>query len=153
MSSNARLLMSCALLAMCAALTTWVVTTDLQAQEKSKDSGGADMIERGAYLVNKVARCGDCHTPRDAKGQLDESKHLQGDQIWFASKFKFKKWENKVPDITASGLATSWPEEKLIKLLTSGKQTADMPMPAYDMKVEDAKAIVSYLKSLPGKKG
>ena len=119
------------------------------AQEKPKADA---QIQRGAYLANEVARCGDCHTPRDAKGNLDETKHYQGSPIWFTSKITFKKWEAKVPDITASGVAGKWTEERIVTLLSSGKQTADMPMPAYKMTVEDAKAVTAYLRSLPGSK-
>jgi hypothetical protein len=41
-------------------------------QPKEKDSGGqAALIKKGDYIVNEVARCGDCHTPRDNQGKLD----------------------------------------------------------------------------------
>ena len=36
--------------------------------------GEAALVERGRYLVNVVARCGDCHTPRNARGKLDFSR-------------------------------------------------------------------------------
>jgi mono/diheme cytochrome c family protein len=28
-------------------------------------------IERGRYLVEEVAKCAECHTPRNARGELD----------------------------------------------------------------------------------
>ena len=118
------------------------------AQEQPK---GDAQIKRGAYLVNDVCRCGDCHTPRNDKGDLDETKHLQGSPIWFTSKIAFKKWENKVPDITQNGVAGKWTDEKMLKLLSTGQQV-DMPMPAYRMTVDDAKAVIAYLHSLPGSK-
>jgi mono/diheme cytochrome c family protein len=117
----------------------------------AKEQAGDAQIQRGAYLVNEIARCGDCHTPRNDKGVLDTKQHLEGSPIWFTSNIKFKKWEKKVPDITASGIATKWTEEKLVKFLSTGEQV-DMPMPAYKMTVEDAKAVTAYLRSLPGKK-
>jgi mono/diheme cytochrome c family protein len=108
-------------------------------------------IEHGAYLVNEVARCGDCHTPRDENGKLDSSKHLQGGPTWITSKIAFKKWHKTTPDITSSGLATKWTEERMVKFLSTGVQ-ADMPMPAYRLTPDDAKAVTAYLRSLPGGK-
>ncbi len=117
------------------------------AQEQSKDDA---QIKRGAYLVNEVAHCGECHTPRDDKGVLDKTKLLQGAPTWFTSKITFKKWHNTAPDLTTTGLTTKWGEDKLVKFLTTGEK-ADMPMPAYRLTVEDAKAVTAYLRSLPGK--
>jgi mono/diheme cytochrome c family protein len=133
-----------ALVAGCLAGNVWRAP----AQEQPKADA---QIERGAYLVNEVARCGDCHTPRNDKGQLDTTKHLQGAPIWFTSKTKFKKWHNTAPDLTASGLATKWAEERMVKFLSTGVQ-ADMPMPAYRLTIDDAKAVTAYLRSLAGSK-
>jgi RNA polymerase sigma factor (sigma-70 family) len=109
------------------------------------------LVKRGDYLVNQVARCGDCHTPRNAKGTLDMSRHLQGAAIWFAPKPKSRgDWEEEAPDITASGQASKWSEERMIKFLSSGEES-DPPMPAYRLSVEDARAVTAYLRSLPGK--
>jgi mono/diheme cytochrome c family protein len=132
-----------ALAAACLAGNAWRQTAAGQA--------GDAQIQRGDYLVNKIGQCAECHTPRDDKGNLDSTKHLQGGPLWFTSKIKFKKWETKVPDITSSGIATKWSEERLVKFLSTGEK-ADMPMPAYNMSVEDAKAVTAYLRSLPGKK-
>ncbi len=109
-------------------------------------------IKRGEYLVNVVARCGDCHTPRDANGKLDMSRHLQGASMWFTPKVKPRgEWENHAPDITASGRAGKWKEAKMVKFLSSGERS-DPPMPAYSLTGEDAQAVTAYLRSLPGRK-
>lgn len=34
--------------------------------------------DRGAYLVNVLGHCGECHTPRGHLGTLDQSRHLAG---------------------------------------------------------------------------
>jgi mono/diheme cytochrome c family protein len=143
MTRQMKFLCAFALVAAGVAGNVWRVT--------AKDQAVDAQIERGAYLVNVVGQCGQCHTPRNEKGVIDSAHHLEGSPIWFTSKFKFKKWENKVPDITASGIATKWSEEKLVKFLSTGEQ-ADMPMPAYKMTVDDAKAVTAYLRSLPGSK-
>jgi mono/diheme cytochrome c family protein len=118
------------------------------AQDKDKQDA---LIKRGDYLVNKVSRCGDCHTPRNDKGELDTSKHLQGATTWFAPlpNIKFKKWDKTAPDITRSGMATKWSEERLVKFFSTGVQV-NMPMPAYNLTLEDAQAVTAYLRSLPG---
>jgi mono/diheme cytochrome c family protein len=126
----------------------------LPAEEKKADPKADAQIKRGDYLVNVAARCGDCHTPRNNKGELDMARHLQGAEIWFTPKVKPKEWEDKAPDITMSGVAGKWKEEELIKLLTTGINTenekADEPMPAYKFTPDDAKAITAYLRSLKG---
>ena len=36
------------------------------------------LVQRGAYLVNTVAACGRCHTPRDAQGNPIAAMELAG---------------------------------------------------------------------------
>jgi Cytochrome c len=111
-----------------------------------------EALKRGAYLVNQVAQCGNCHTPRNAKGELDTTRRLQGAPIWFKpTNIKFEHWEGTAPDLTPSGLASKWGEEKLVKFLSTGGQ-ADAPMPVFKLTVGDARAVVAYLRSLPGKR-
>jgi mono/diheme cytochrome c family protein len=112
---------------------------------------GPALLKRGAYLVNEVARCGDCHTPRDKRGKLDFSRHLQGAPMWFAPKIKIGEWENRAPDITASGKGGKWTEARMVKFLSTG-QESDPPMPRYKLSLDDAKAVTAYLRSLSGKK-
>jgi mono/diheme cytochrome c family protein len=115
--------------------------------------GDPALIKRGAYLVNDVARCGDCHTPRNARGGLDMTRHLQGATMWFTPKVKGRgEWENRAPDITVSGRGGRWTEARMIKFLSTG-QKSDPPMPAYKLTTEDAQAVTAYLRSLSGRKG
>jgi mono/diheme cytochrome c family protein len=101
---------------------------------------------------NKVVQCGGCHTPRNSRGELDITRHLQGAPIWFKpTKIKFEHWEDTAPDLTPSGLTSKWGEEKLVKFLSTGAQ-ADAPMPAFKLTEGDARAVVAYLRSLPGKR-
>ena len=41
-------------------------------------AGGGDQVARGKYIVEDVAMCGTCHTPRLANGELDRSRWLAG---------------------------------------------------------------------------
>jgi len=38
-------------------------------------------IEHGRYLVECIGMCGDCHSPRNDKGEFDRSQWLQGELI------------------------------------------------------------------------
>jgi mono/diheme cytochrome c family protein len=83
MSIRSAALAGLAILATVSATWTWSPNT--LAQPKA----GADaqaLIKRGDYLVNQIARCGDCHTPRDARGRLDMTRHLRGAKMWFGSR-------------------------------------------------------------------
>jgi mono/diheme cytochrome c family protein len=130
----------------------------LVADEKPKADAKDDaaLVKRGEYLVNQVALCGNCHTPRNAKGELDMARHLQGAEIGVTPKKKPKEWEDKAPDITMSGIAGDWGADKLVKFLTTGLnaegEKADPPMPTYKLAPEDARAVTAYLRSLAGEK-
>ena len=115
--------------------------------------GSSDQVERGRYLVEEVAKCGDCHTPMGPDGQLDKSKWLKGSPLAFAPIGKPPKWEDHAPDLTSSGrLFQRWGEKGIATFLATGKgprgDTADPPMPTYTLKQSDAEAIVAYLNTL-----
>jgi mono/diheme cytochrome c family protein len=118
--------------------------------------GGA-ALKHGEYLVSRVGLCGDCHTPRDAKGRPDLARALQGAPLTFQPKEKVEGWADHSPDITGGGLAGKWTEAQVVKFLTTGLdpdgKKAAPPMPAYRLEEGDARAVALYLKSLPGKKG
>ncbi len=40
--------------------------------------GKSEQWNRGAYLVNALGHCGECHTPRNRFGALDRERHLAG---------------------------------------------------------------------------
>jgi len=106
---------------------------------------------RGAYLVEALGHCGECHTPRNFMQGLKESKAFAGADLqgWHAY--------NLTSDETA-GLG-DWPEAQLAQYLSSGH--ADGHGPASGPMAEaienslrfltpdDIHAMVVYLKSLP----
>jgi mono/diheme cytochrome c family protein len=149
MRNRGKALMAGALLLALAAVWSWRSTAEAQPKAKAAPAG---LVKRGEYLVNEVARCGDCHTPRDARGKLDMTRHLQGAPMWFKPTNRAGEFEDKAPDITMSGKTGKWNEDKMIKFLSTGAKS-DPPMPAYKLTVEDARAMTAYLRSLPGKKG
>lgn len=114
----------------------------------------SDQADRGKYLVEDVAKCAECHTPKGADGQLDRTKWLQGAVLDFQPMQPVKDWHKTSPDLTPGGrLWKKWGEKAVTEFLKTGLgpsgRHADPPMPTYTMKAEDAEAIVQYLKSLP----
>ena len=104
---------------------------------------------RGQYLVERVALCIECHSPRDSRGNLIRSQLLQGAPIPVQSPYENVQWAPRAPHI--AGLP-GWTAEDAIRLLTTGrKPTGELlrpPMPPFRMSIEDASAVVAYLKTL-----
>ena len=110
-------------------------------------------VERGKYLVNEVARCGDCHTPSLDNGQPDESQTLKGTMLNFKSTVPVPHWKAMSPDITPAGSVfkkrgAAAIEKFLETAVWPDGDKADPPMPPYRLKPADARAIVAYLKTL-----
>ena len=107
-------------------------------------------LQRGEYLVNEVAKCGDCHTPK-LDGTSDRTRWLQGAKIDFPPNCEISAWAKFAPAIT-SELFKHWKEADLKRFLETGLRpngkTAHPPMPAYKLRPDDADAMVQYLKSL-----
>ena len=114
----------------------------------------SDKAARGKYLVEEVARCQECHTPKLADGQFDKDKWLKGATLNVQPIEPVKTWHKTSPDLTASCRLWKgrWGDAALVKLLTTGLgpggSPADPPMPTYKMSQGDAEAVVEYLKSL-----
>ena len=111
-------------------------------------------IERGKYLVEEVARCQECHTPKLATGDFDRTKWLKGATLSVAPSTPMTGWHQTSPDITStSALWMRWGQDGFAKFLATATNPrggkAGAPMPPYMMKAEDADAIAAYLKSLP----
>lgn len=112
-------------------------------------SGGAD-VERGKYLVENVAMCGECHTPRRANGDLKYDAWLQGASTWIRPVAAIQPWADTAPPLAGM---PSFTDEQFATILEKGigpeGETLRPPMHIYHMHHDDAKAIIAYLKSLP----
>jgi len=108
-----------------------------------------EKVPRGKYLVENMAKCIECHTPRDSDGQLDRNRLLQGAPIPVQAPFPALQWAFQAPDI--AGLP-GWEESEAVRLLETGRRISGRspksPMPNYRMTRTDAEAVVAYLKSL-----
>ena len=106
---------------------------------------------RGAYLVNAVARCGDCHTPHNWLGAPDFMRFLAGTRNGPGGK--------PVPNITPdpeSGIG-KWSEGDIIALLKDGQMPdfdfvggamAEIVRNTSRFDDSDRRAIATYLRSL-----
>ena len=71
----------------------------------------AGEVARGQYLVENVAGCGDCHTPRDAHGIPVHQRTLAGAPIGFAPLNPLPQWAAWAPAL--AGLTTGFDERQL----------------------------------------
>src|SRR5258708_33921791 len=107
-------------------------------------------VERGRYLVEEVAKCSECHTPRKPNGELDEAAWLRGAPIWIRPVSPIANWADQAPAL--AGLP-SFTEEQAEKILEDGTrpngETLRPPMRSYHMSPPDARAVVANLTALP----
>ena len=102
-------------------------------------------VDRGRYLVEDVAMCEECHTPRDANGNLDESRRLQGAQIWIMPVHANPNWANNAPPLAGfGGYSDEQGEDVLEKGVGPNGETIRQPMHIYHMNHADAQAIIAY---------
>ena len=105
-------------------------------------------VQRGRYIVEALAHCAECHTPRNALGGLDRSKWMEG--------AKSADGKTNIPPITPKKL--DWSAADIVQYLTTGFT------PEYDsvggsmvhvvenmskLPDEDRAAVAAYLLALP----
>lgn len=121
------------------------------AGEYQKDKSQTDEWNRGAYLVEGIGHCGECHTTRNALGAVDQNNPLVGglipEQNWYAPNLSLQK----------GGDLEGWTQKDIIDLLKTGlssKGSALGPMAdvvrnsTQYMTDSDLKAVAVYLASL-----
>jgi mono/diheme cytochrome c family protein len=104
--------------------------------------------DRGRYISEAMAHCGECHTPRNALGGMDTTRWLAGAPN--------PSGEGRVPNITPAKL--TWDAADIVQYLTTGFT------PDYDsvgghmahvvenmarLPESDRKAVAEYLKAVP----
>lgn len=109
----------------------------------------ATQQERGKYLVERVAMCGDCHTPHGPRGP-EAGQWLAGADLPFRPAAPMPAWAGHAPSL--SPWPNGWTDADMTAFLSTGLrpngQAARPPMPPYRMSKEDAAAITAYLKGL-----
>ena len=111
------------------------------------------LVERGAYLMNGIVACGNCHNTRGPEGRFVEGMELAGGMV-----IAEKPFTALVPNITpdmATGIG-AWSNAEIITAIRDGRRPdgsligPPMPFSQYrDMSDSDVKAIVAYLRQVP----
>jgi mono/diheme cytochrome c family protein len=105
--------------------------------------------ERGRYIAEAMAHCGECHTPRNLIGGPDRSRWLAGAPN--------PNGEGTIPNITPAKL--TWSEADIVEYLTSGftpefdtagGHMAEVVENMSRLPESDRAAVAAYLKLVPG---
>ncbi len=117
------------------------------------DPGKSAQMNRGAYLVEAVAHCGECHTPRSETGAIVKSMHMAGTNEG--------PNDELIPNITPddeTGVG-KWTLDELVDVMKHGRkpdwddvQGGMEEAVEYGLKYmtdEDLMAMAVYLKSIP----
>lgn len=117
-----------------------------------------EAVARGRYLVDSVASCGFCHTPRTDGSWLAGERtdaYLAGGMVFDEVGAGFKvRVPNLTPDVE-TGLG-AWTDDQILRAIRDGVHRDDtllwppMLFYMYDlMSDDDARAIVAYLRTIP----
>jgi mono/diheme cytochrome c family protein len=119
------------------------------AQEEGAARAAVGDVERGRYLVERVAMCVECHSARDVAGNIvPEMRFMGGPMIVTAPRtLDFPLY---IPRI--AGLP-GYDDAQAMRLLTEGAIKRDgtqlrPPMPRFRLTPQDAAAVIAYLRSL-----
>src|ERR1700687_2155801 len=118
--------------------------------QTNSGAGEKGEVERGRYLVEEVAKCPECHTPRDGRGELRADAWRRGAPIWIKPVAPISNWADRAPPLAGFPSFTEEQGERILEKGT-GPEGEELrpPMHIYHMNHADAKAIIAYLKSLP----
>ncbi|HET6280889.1 MAG TPA: cytochrome c, partial [Polyangia bacterium] len=146
-----------ALLAVIAASTTACSGKYIRPTTLEKVPATTENVERGRYLVNQVAACGTCHTPRIGSSWLEGERtdaFLGGgqviDDLGLGAKIVMP---NITPD-PETGIG-NWTDDQIMRAIRDGVRASDdlmmppMPFISYGgMADSDVRAIVAYLRQV-----
>lgn len=109
-------------------------------------------VERGRYLVESIAGCGNCHSLQNANGQIP------GRELAGGPPMREPVFEAHAPNITPdreSGLG-AWSDDEIVRAIREGVsrdgRVMGPPMPFWlyrGIADDDVKAMVAYLRTVP----
>jgi cytochrome c553 len=113
----------------------------------------AKLVERGAYLINSIVACGNCHARRDKEGRPVPELGLSGGYLFDEEPFRAYA-RNITPDVE-TGIG-KWTEAQLVRAIREGIRPdgsligPPMPIEFYrGMSDADARALAAYLRAQP----
>ncbi len=111
-----------------------------------------EVVARGAYLVNGIVACGNCHTPRNADATAVADMRLAGG--FLIEEPEFKAYAPNITQDHETGIGT-WSDEEIMRAIREGVRRdgtiigPPMPIPSYrEMSDSDVRAIVAYLRTV-----
>jgi mono/diheme cytochrome c family protein len=120
-----------------------------KAEPAYSDAPAATPVERGAYLVNVLSHCGECHTPRNRFGAANRDQFLGGGKAPDGT---------AVPNLTPTRLK-EFSDKDLGEFLTTGTlPDGDVANESMEEVVTnttsrltpaDLAAMIAYLRSVP----
>ena len=118
------------------------------AQPKSAPIRGD--ADHGRYLVEHVAMCVECHSPRDERGGLVEARLYLGAPIPVSRPPWAGEWAEQAP---RSGGLPGYDDARAMRLLTEGSIGRDgrplrRPMPTFRLSKEDAADVIAFLRAV-----
>ena len=127
---------------------TALLSTTLAPSAVAKET----LLERGTYLMRSIVACGNCHTPKNMKGQELPGMELAGG-FGFVEPMYTWVTANITPD-KETGIG-NWTDAQIIDAIRNGKRpngsTIGPPMPIElyrRLSDRDVKAIVAYLRQV-----
>ena len=113
----------------------------------------AKLVERGAYLMNSIVACGNCHVRRDKDWRPQPELGLSGGMLFDEEPFKAYA-RNITPD-PETGIG-KWTDAQIIRAIREGIRPdgtligPPMPIGFYrGISDADAQALVAYLRAQP----
>jgi len=144
----------------CGGDDTSVPVQDASADQTTGDGG--DPVARGRYIVDTLAVCSDCHTPRNPDGSPNTAMYLAGNDCFIGSDKSNDAGgpgpgclttRNLTSDTTGLKNRTA---QEIRDMFQNGKRTVGgvlypvMPYWVYhNMTDSDADAVVAYLRTVP----
>ena len=114
----------------------------------ASDPGRGSTLNRGAYLVQALGHCGECHTPRNILGGPKKGRYLAGGKLP----------DGRTPNLTPTRLKR-WSDKQLADFLRTGATPeGDVPSEVMDevirnttsqLSTQDLSALIAYLRSIP----
>jgi mono/diheme cytochrome c family protein len=118
----------------------------------SRPAAAETPLERGAYLVEGIANCGNCHAPQEPSGAVPLTPLSGGPAI---TSPVFTAYPPNITPDRDTGIGT-WSQDQLVTALRDGHTPTGamlrppMPVPFYrSISDDDAHAIAAYVLSRP----